>query len=339
MNKNKNTGTDTAALIRHSKNDAALVSHPYKSGYLNTDFRIFYLTNAEARDFQSHYHDFHKLLLFESGSLSYSVEGEMYQLQPYDIVLVPAGEVHRPVIHDQSPYRRLIIYISPEFFSHYQAQGIDLFYCFSSCSNRHSHVLRLNDFRASRMYPQFQELIHTVIPDAVHSYTIPEEMYTPLTQLPQVPAAAKSDITPVTELYQRSLLVQLLILLSCACSGSDVTFPAASGSNPQILQILTYINGHLQEDLNIDCIAEACFLNRSYLMHLFRRETGITLGTYITEKRLFSARSLIQAGISVTDAAMQSGFNSYSSFYRAYVKKFGTSPKMITSENNINKIF
>ena len=59
-----------------------------KTGYLNSDFRIFYLSSAEARDFQSHYHDFHKLLLFVSGSVSYYIEGETYQLQPYDIVLV-----------------------------------------------------------------------------------------------------------------------------------------------------------------------------------------------------------------------------------------------------------
>ena len=117
-----------------------------KTGYLHSDFRIFYLTNAEQRDFESHYHDFHKLLLFESGSLSYYIEGETYQLLPNDIVLVPAGEVHRPVIHDASPYRRLIVYISPAFFETYQAKGVDLFYCFSSCARRCSHVLRQNNF-------------------------------------------------------------------------------------------------------------------------------------------------------------------------------------------------
>ena len=50
---------------------------------------------------------FHKLLFFESGNVSYYVEGETYELQPFDLVLVPAGEVHRPIIHGSIPYRRL----------------------------------------------------------------------------------------------------------------------------------------------------------------------------------------------------------------------------------------
>lgn len=299
------------------------ISSP-KTGYLHSDFRIFYLTNAEQRDFESHYHDFHKLLLFESGSLSYYIEGETYQLLPYDIVLVPAGEVHRPVIHDASPYRRLIVYISPAFFETYQTNGVDLFYCFSSCTRRSSHVLRLSNFCESRLYLQFQELIHTVAPDAVHRYAVPKQM---CISPSSVTANRDAATHMVTELYQRSLLLQLLILLSCASDGTDMTFPTASGSNPQILQALSYINEHLREELNVDKIAEACFLNRSYLMHLFRRETGYTLGSYIAEKRLFAARTLIQSGVAVTEAAMQSGFPSYSAFYRAYQKKFKEPPK------------
>ncbi len=271
-----------------------------KKGYLNSEFRIFYLTNAEPRDFQSHYHDFHKLLFFESGSVSYYIEGETYQLQPYDLVLVPAGEVHRPVIHDDSPYRRLIVYLSPAFFDGYRTGGSDLFSCFSACIRRNSHVLRAKKGRESRLYPQIRELISTV------------------------PA---QDSGSLLELYQRSLLVQILILLSFAAEGDNISYPAASVANPQVLRALSYINEHLREELSVNRIADACFLNRSYLMHLFRRETGYTIGTYITEKRLFAARTMIRSGCSVTEACMQSGFPGYSSFYRAYRKKFGEPPK------------
>ena len=279
------------------------MSVPYrKTGYLNSDFRIFYLTSAEARDFQSHYHDFHKLLLFVSGSVSYYIEGETYQLQPYDIVLVPAGEVHRPVIHDETPYRRLIVYLSPALFEQYRALGADLGRCFSLCSARRSHVLRIDRFRESRLYPQYRELV----------------------------GAAREETEKKSAeamLYRQSVLLQFLLLLNRTLDGGDISFPPASGANPQVLAVLSFINGHLTDDLSVERIADACFLNRSYLMHLFRRETGYTIGSYITEKRLFAARALIQSGLSVTDACMQSGFASYAAFYRAYRKKFGESPK------------
>lgn len=273
-----------------------------KTGYLNSDFRIFYLTTTEARDFQSHYHDFHKLLYFESGSVSYYVEGETYQLQPGDLVFVPAGEVHRPVIHNLAPYHRLILYLSPAFFEQYKNRGIDLTYCFSLCARKHSHVLRPGRLHETPLEAQIQNLILSCRND-----------------LHLAPAARS--------LFETSAVLQFLLLLGSAAEGTDISFPAASGSNPQVLQALSYINERLDAELSIDRIAAACFLNRSYLMHLFRRETGYTIGAYITEKRLFAARSMIQIGVSVTDAALRSGFASYAAFYRAYRKKFGEAPK------------
>ena len=68
-------------------------------------------------------------------------------------------------------------------------------------------------------------------------------------------------------------------------------------------------------------------LNRSYLMHLFRDETGYTIGKYITEKRLYLANHAIEQGVSVTDACYQSGFRNYTTFYQAYRNKYHKSPK------------
>ena len=69
-----------------------------------------------------------------------------------------------------------------------------------------------------------------------------------------------------------------------------------------VLDIMNYINDHISEDLSIDQIAKHVFLNRSYIMHLFRDETGYTIGKYITEKRLFLANHYISQGFSMTDA-------------------------------------
>lgn len=297
-----------------------------KTGYLDSDFRIFYLNSAKARDFQSHYHDFHKLLIFESGSVSYYIEGETYQLQPYDIVLVPAGEVHRPVIHNDLPYRRLILYLSPALFDRYRSLGADVGRCFSLCSGRGSHILRIGRFQESRLYPQFRELSQIALEEARAARSAPGRQGASGNAAPEDSRA--SDLPDAeTALYRQSVLLQFLILLNRMLDGDDISFPAASGANPQILQILSFINGHLADELSVDRIADICYLNRSYLMHLFRRETGYTLGSYITEKRLFTARTLIQSGCPVTDACLQSGFASYAAFYRAYRRKFGESPK------------
>ena len=36
-----------------------------KSGYLNSEFKIFYLTESTSAKIDYHYHDFHKLLIFQ----------------------------------------------------------------------------------------------------------------------------------------------------------------------------------------------------------------------------------------------------------------------------------
>ena len=61
-------------------------------------------------------------------------------------------------------------------------------------------------------------------------------------------------------------------------------------------------------------------------MHTFKKETGCTIGSYITTKRLLLARDMIRDGSSVSAACDACGFGSYSSFIRAYRKQFHSTP-------------
>ena len=85
-----------------------------KTGYLNNDFKIFHLIDQGMAPVNFHFHEFHKILILLKGNVSYCIEGRSYDLQPDDVVFVPAGEVHCPVVHDQNTYERIIIYISKE---------------------------------------------------------------------------------------------------------------------------------------------------------------------------------------------------------------------------------
>ena len=86
-----------------------------KTGYLKDDFRLFHITDEEEHSFSYHYHDFYKILIFIRGDVTYHIEGKSFDLKPYDIVLVNAGEIHKPVINSRSVYERMILYISPAF--------------------------------------------------------------------------------------------------------------------------------------------------------------------------------------------------------------------------------
>ena len=60
-----------------------------KSGYLKEDFRLFHIKDQTPKEYKYHYHDFHKVIVFLSGKVSYHIEGENLPPEP---VGYPAGQ-------------------------------------------------------------------------------------------------------------------------------------------------------------------------------------------------------------------------------------------------------
>ena len=115
-----------------------------QKGFLNSSFNIFHLKDRKLRDFTYHYHAFHKLLILIKGNVTYHIDGRSYRLEPYDIVFVHAGEVHRPQIEEDCEYERIIIYISDEFIRSYRNEEYDLNACFDRARSTGSSVLLSN---------------------------------------------------------------------------------------------------------------------------------------------------------------------------------------------------
>ena len=269
-----------------------------KAGYLEHDFKIFHLIDRQRREFNFHYHDFNKIIIFISGNINYTIEGKNYVLQPYDIVLVNAGEIHKPSVLDNSAYERIIIYVSPQFLNAYTEKDYDLNYCFERANKEHSNVLRIHSMDKSKLYQVCQELEHSFADNAF-----------------------------ANELYQKILFLEFMIQLNRTAILNHINYLDAAKDNTKLIEILNYINEHLAEEISIDSLSSRFYLSRYYLMHFFKEETGYTIGNYITEKRLLLAKNLVQNGSSITEACFQSGFKNYSTFSRAFKKAFHTVPK------------
>ena len=264
-------------------------------GYLLDDFRLFHLNDAQGTKVDYHYHDFCKLLLLRSGGGGYMVNGQRYTLEPGDMVLVGSHTIHRPEFEPGVPYERVILYISPEFLAKFRLPDCDLEECFSGAAG---HILRPSQQR--------------------------QQLYAALcTRLEQELAGSA---------YGRQVLGTALLLQILTEIGRDLHSPEAEMPKPQtsensrILDILRYIDAHLAEDLTIDALSEQFYISKFHMMRLFRQEVGQTIHTYLCDRRLIHARDLINQGLSATESCFRSGFRSYSSFTRAYGKRFGTTP-------------
>lgn len=275
-----------------------------KRGYLNSDFRIFHLTDNVSREFDYHYHDFHKITIFIRGKVKYVVEGKSYDLSPYDIVLVNRGELHRIVVSDKETYERIIVYISPSFIEAYQTESSDLSLCFKKAQEEHSSVLRIQSMEKSALLQTTLRLERSF-----------------------------DDSEFAGDLYRQVLFLEFMIQLNRAALKNNLEFLDAPTYNPKVTHLIQYINAHLSEPLDMDTLASELYISKYHMMRLFKTETSSTIGSYINQKRLLTARDLILQGVSVTDACFQSGFKDYSTFSRAYKKEFKVSPR-----NTLNKI-
>jgi AraC-like DNA-binding protein len=269
-----------------------------KIGYLNNDFQIFHLVDHEKRDFTFHYHDFNKIIIFLKGKISYWVEGKNYILKPYDIILVNAGEIHKPTILNDCEYERIIIYVSTQFLSLYKGIDYDLNYCFVKAGEEHTNVFRLPCVDKSKLYQVCLELEYSL-----------------------------SDHDYAQELYRKVLFLEFMIHLNRTTIANHINYIDSVIGNVKLTQILEYINNHLADEISIDLISSQFYLNRYYLMHFFKEETGNTIGNYITKKRLHNAKKLIQEGSTITEACFLSGFRNYSTFSKAFKKVYHTIPK------------
>lgn len=104
---------------------------------------------------------------------------------------------------------------------------------------------------------------------------------------------------------------------------------SADYAHPQNIseRVVLHVNSHLFEEISVSALAEYFSLSASQFNRIFRQATGVAPWDYITTKRLVAAREKIRGGEAVQRVAEGCCFGDYSSFYRAYVKHFGCSPK------------
>ena len=92
-------------------------------------------------------------------------------------------------------------------------------------------------------------------------------------------------------------------------------------------QITEYIEEHLDENLSLDSLAEEFYVSKYHIAHVFKDRLGMSIHQYITKKRLALCKEAILGKASITEIYQTYGFGDYSSFYRAFKKEYGISPK------------
>ncbi len=98
-------------------------------------------------------------------------------------------------------------------------------------------------------------------------------------------------------------------------------------SKSVVEEIKHYIHAHIGDDLTRNSLAEIIYLNPDYLARVFKREAGVSLGSYITQARIAAAKHLLETTtMSVYAVAKKVGYANYSYFSKLFKQDVGLSP-------------
>lgn len=244
-----------------------------------------------------HAHDFLELYYFLDGSVTYYIEDQVYDLCPGDLLIIPAGKMHRPVIaNEHAAYERMVLWITPQYL-----QGID-----SPAGDLQKNLQKVEE----------------------HGYCVPfrgDETVFVTALLKKLLYMQKNDTAPkfcagAVELYLWTIFRSYGVI--------DTTHRNETQVIPQVIR---YITEHFSEPLTLEDIAAEFFVSKSYLNRHFKAYTNSTVYAYIMALRLTHARRMLREGIPAVEAGRECGFSDYSTFYKAFKTQTGLSPQQFKS--------
>lgn len=96
-----------------------------------------------------------------------------------------------------------------------------------------------------------------------------------------------------------------------------------------------FINDSIDTNFTLESLALNVNLSKYHFLRLFKKEFGLTPHAFIVNERLNRANSLIQNGVSISQASIEVGFNDQSHFSRNFKKYFGYTPSYFQKNSNI----
>jgi len=243
-----------------------------------------------------HSHTFTELLFCRNScGAEYLVGPYRYRLQQGDIIMIPPGVSHRPLLPEEmsEPYRRDVLWLSDEFM-------LEMKDLLSSEEDREQEFAYL--FRtAGTRWESLGEIFRTGVLESERRY-------------PGWEAAVIGNTIYLLAQLRRALL--------------DKSTHALAPTGTELLdEVVRYLEEHLADRITLSEIARTFYVSEATITLTFRKKLGTSLYRFLTQRRLIAAKTLIQEGLLLESVGEAVGFADYSSFYRAFKQAFGISPR------------
>lgn len=267
--------------------------------YMQTkDYEIFFYEDKVLSSVAAHRHDFYEIYFFLGGNVDIILNGKKCPLTYGNICLIPPAISHKPSFRDNEiPYRRIVLWISPAYMEKLKQSYGDIVHCFNESTNKKQYHY-VPDFGSVQL------LLSKLI-------AILEESHG-------------------TDIFHQSIMDCLIssFFLSLNRTINNLTHsPIFNDQSTLFSNICDYIGTHLEEDLTLDALAARFHVSKYYISHLFKESIGLSTHQYILRKRLYASKNALLSGMTIQEASHSYGFRDYTTFFRAFKKEFGMSPR------------
>lgn len=246
-----------------------------------------------------HWHERMEIWAIRQGQMTFTCDGDIFDLQQGDVLIVNPGQVHSckatlaPTIYD------CMIFDINMLLTNRPGEIDQTLRSISGGAVRFQHIVRKNP----DIFPLVQRIVATD---------------------PKLPFGCL-EIT--------GLIYQLLSLLTRHyVLKEEHPVPRLL---QEINQLLEYIHKNYHKKLTLEELSTIACRSPSYLCRWFKEAVGESPMAYLTTIRINKAYELLSAGsCSVADAADAVGFSDFNTFTRQFRKRVGVLPSKVKPKQN-----
>lgn len=267
---------------------------------IHEKFEVYEKHGAPLGAISFHYHNFYEVIYVMEGEYSSLLGNQTYHLKKGDFLLIDANVMHKyhhiEEKHDSS--RRIILWVTKATLEQLSDNQMDLTSCFRNHDNCAYH------------FPLYYE-------DMLQGYL----MKLAMSEL------IEGQYPGSKEVMDRGYLTLFFAYLNLLCNIDEYSFKKEETiSHPLVETVSSYIDNHIQNSISLEELAFEVHMSKYHFLRKFKELTGVTVHSFITNKRLIHASEGLKEGKSITQVYQECGFADYSSFLRNFKKAFGVSP-------------
>jgi AraC-like DNA-binding protein len=272
--------------------------HPANDDYF---FEAVKATDYHFPNLKLHTHDFYEIFIVLSPGLQVQIEKNFYNISMGDIVIFPPHVSHNVCLQEENHeliYDRMYLWISEGCLRSFNFNKWDFCRTLRTAADTKKYVFR------NIPYADFTRLVTSM-----------SEIYN-----------SKKATDDNRDLCNRVSVLTILTFLYIAIE-SSVAASSGGVTDPLIQKISKYIEKNCLNHFSIDDLTEQFNVNKNTLARRFKKATNMTVLDYKNFCKIKIAKEKMIEGMEPSEVCYESGFSDYSTFYRAFQKSEGISPR------------